>query len=141
MWEDVMPGRDRSMRGEDGTLTDQFAGFRMRRTLLNELTYPLQGQEGRVPFIGMPHGRGDPERTQHAHTADSQKNFLADPHLLIPAIESSGEGAVFWAVFRHVRIDEKQRDSAHQQFPHGSGDAPVPHVDGKPARFTGRSLG
>src|SRR5574337_648147 len=53
--EDVMPGRHRRMRREDGALTDQLAGLRMGRACLNKLANPLQGEEGRMTFVGMPY--------------------------------------------------------------------------------------
>ncbi len=70
--EDIVPCRYGGVCREDGALADQLAGFRMGRPLLNQLTHPLQGEEGRVPFVGMPDRWRDIERAQHAHATDPQ---------------------------------------------------------------------
>src|SRR5271165_5020950 len=49
------------------------------------------------------------KRAEHAHAADSQQNFLAQPVIRVAAIKSAGEVAVPLGVGRKVGIEKIDR--------------------------------
>ena len=81
-----MAGGYRRMSREDGALADHLARFRMRAAALHHLPHTFQRKKCRVAFVSVPDSRGDGERTKQTHPADTQKDFLAQPHLLVPTV-------------------------------------------------------
>ena len=116
--KDVNPGGHGCVRGEDVAGGHQFPRHRKPHPLL--LHYPpdaLQREEGRMALVQVADGGLDPEGGQRADPADPEQDLLPDPHVLVPAVQVSGHGAIFRTIARQVGVQQVQWHPPHLGTP------------------------
>ncbi len=82
-----------------------------------------------MSFIGVPHGRLEAQRPQHAHTADTQDDLLKDTHLLVAAVQARGQLAIPGRVALHVGVHQIERHPSDVDLPDRDMDGPPVQVD------------
>ena len=70
-----------------------------------------------MAFIHVADGRLVAEGREGFHAADAQKDFLADAHVLIAAVESGGDFAVFGTIGRDIGIQQIEGVAADLHAP------------------------
>ena len=120
--EDLVPGRDGRVRGEDRRGAHMLQCVVARRPRGGQLAQPLEREQGRVPFVQVEDGRRDAQATQRADAADPEDNLLADPVLAVAAVEPIRDAARRRAVFLQVRVEEVQARPADVGAPDPHGD-------------------
>src|SRR5262249_41302845 len=145
MREYIVTCRDGRVGCKYGTLTNRFAGFGMRSTLLDKLAQSLECQKCRVSFVGMPDSRVDSQGAEHTDASDAKENFLTKPYFLITSVQASRERAILRAVLRYIRVDQIKPHSTDENFPDNGGYNTISHLDGNstrsPRRCEGRTDG
>src|SRR3972149_272247 len=95
----IVPGRHTRVRGEDSRRSHPIQRRTEIDSRLHEFAAALQGHEGSMTLIGMPHGWGDAERPQDADPSNSQQYLLLQPGFLVASVKPGREGAVLWGIF------------------------------------------
>ena len=95
----------------------------------DELADPLQPEEAGVALVGVEHVGLQAEGPQRPHAADAEHDLLAQPVVLVAAVEAVGDGDAVGGVAVDVGVEEVQRDAA---------DVGPPHVDRARRRRRGR---
>ena len=76
----------------------------------------LQGQEGRVALVDMVDPGLQAQRLQRDHSADPQDDLLADPHVLVAAIQIRGDRPIRRGVLRVIRVQEVEAVAPDQDL-------------------------
>ncbi len=71
-----------------------------------------------MALVDVPHRRFDVEGVEQSHGADSEEQFLVEPHLPPAHIEDVRHRPVGRAVLRDVAVQEQQRHPPHVDAPH-----------------------
>ena len=108
-------------------MADDFGSLRVGRSGLDQLSESLQGEEGRMAFVGMPDYRSQSQGTECPHTADSEQDLLAEAEFLVSAVQSRGKGAVARRIVWHVGVEQVQGDPPHTNLPDQGRHGPAPH--------------
>ena len=93
-----------------------------REPLFHVFAESLQGHERGVSLVGVPHIGVDPERPEHAYSADPEHDLLPEPHLVVAGVQLLGEGPVLGIVQVDVGVHQEDGRPADQQFPHAEVD-------------------
>ena len=93
-WELVIAGGDGGVRGEDIGEFDLAPGVLELDPGVHFLADALDGEEGGVPFVHVPHIRFVAQQAQRAHAAHTQQDLLRNAHLEIVAVQAFSELAV-----------------------------------------------
>ena len=125
----IMAGRHRRVGREHGGGFHGLHSCVEWQPSLAALPQTLEGQERRMPFIGMPHGRLEAQRPQHAHAADAQDDLLKDTHLLVAAVQARGQFAIPGRVRFHISVHQVERHPADVDLPDRDMDGPTVQVD------------
>ena len=114
----VVAGRHGRVGREDRAAAHFVERAVERRSALDELTDSLQGDEGGVPFVQVPHRRLDAERAQHTHAADAEDDLLLDSRLAIAAVQAGRQLPIPRRVLLEVGVEQEQPDAADANAPH-----------------------
>ena len=68
-------------------------------------------------------------RLERAHAADAEHDFLLDARVLVPAVEAVRNGAVGFAVHRHVGVEQVQPHMPHARLPDLHLDGAIRKID------------
>ena len=120
--EDKLAGRDLCL--------DRLAE---REPTVDPLADSFEPEESGVALVGVEHLRMDVECAQGAHASDAQDDLLAQPVLLVAAVEAVGDEPIGRGVVLDVGVEQVQRDPPHRRLPHR-------HVDLDAAIRHGMSL-
>ncbi len=105
--EAVVAGGDGGVGREDAVFLHESPSRGRSGTSAAQLfAEELEGQEGRVAFVHMEHGRLDAEGAQEADAADAQDDLLADPGPLVAAVDVGGQVADLLVVLRQIRVQQ-----------------------------------
>ena len=63
-----------------------------------------------------------PEQLEDVHAAAAEHDLLAQPHLVVAAVEVVRDVAVLGAVDRQVGVEQVERDAADHRAPHREHD-------------------
>src|SRR5262249_46689608 len=66
----------------------------------------LQPAESGVPLVHVTHGRSFPQSAECPDAANPQYHLLANPHVIVTAVELRGDVPIFRGIFRDVRVQE-----------------------------------
>src|SRR5574341_2641641 len=83
-----------------------------------------------MPFVHMPDNRRKTEGQDDAHAPDAQQDFLAEPYLLVAAVEPGRQLSIGWSVIRDVRVNQVEDHASNPRLPHEDMHDPVPDLDG-----------
>ncbi len=127
--EGVVSGGDRGVGGEADAGSQGLDGLVPVQPALDHLAHQLQGQEGRVPFVHMPHLGLDAQPAQRAHAAQAQDLLLGDAHRAVTAVQLGREAAVLQGVLLDVGVQDVQPDPTDPDQPDPGVDGAVRHLD------------
>ena len=82
------------------------------------LADPLEAEEPGVALVGVEHVGFDAERPQRPHPTDAEHDLLAQPMVLVAAVEPVGDGDAVGRVALDVGVEQVQRDAADVGPPH-----------------------
>ncbi len=122
--EAIDAGRHRGVGGEHPARPYRFDRLGERQPLLGPLPYPFEAEEPGVALVGVEHLRMQVERPQGPDAADAEHDLLAEPVLLVAAVEPVRDGDRLGWVPGNVRVEQVQTDPPHVDPPH-----PDLHVD------------
>jgi len=126
----IVPRRHRRVRGENAAGGHRLQGLDEGKLLLgNQHPDPLQPQEGCVAFIHVKHGGLDSHGIQGLHPANAQHDLLADPHVMVPAVQLVGDIPVIGRVGRKIRIQEEEPRQTDPHLPNLGFDLAPRHVE------------
>ncbi len=103
--------REHALRGHG--LEPRLEGQSMRHLLAQQ----LDGQEGGMTLVHVPHRGRQAQRTQRANAADAEHDFLAQPVRLVAAVKPEGDIPVLRRVSLDVGIEQVGADVAHLRPP------------------------
>ncbi len=89
-----------------------------RAALLDHLADALQGDEGGVAFVQVPHRGRNAHGPQRAHAADAENDLLLDARFAIAAVEPRRQFTVPRRVFREVGVEQEQPHASEPHAPH-----------------------
>lgn len=112
-----MTSRNRGVRGKGRVCRYQLKGAVKLHALAHTFATALKYKEGRVSFVDMPHGRRQTERAQGAHAADTQNDFLFQPHAAIAAIQLCRDIPVLLCIAGEVTVQQVQFYLSDLYFP------------------------
>ena len=118
-----MAGRHRGVRGKDEAGRGENTGFGEAEMLrFHEGADAFKGEKSGMAFVHMIDGGAEAESLQSADAADAEKDFLADAHIQIAAVELRGDGAMVGAIGGDIRIEKIELNAANDGTPDASGD-------------------
>jgi hypothetical protein len=106
--EHVMSGRHRRVGREHGAGGDHLQRRAEGHAGGDQLADALEARKGRVAFVQVPHRRPQPQPADRAHRADAEHDLLEQPRVLVAAIETRGDPAVFRRVLRAIGVEQEQ---------------------------------
>ena len=109
-FEEIVPGGDRCMGGENGFRCDQFQCTVKIQSPVAPLPAALENLKGRMPFVDMPDRGRKSHGPQGAHTADAERHLLLNAVDRIAAIELVGDRPVGFRVVRKIAVQQIQPD-------------------------------
>jgi hypothetical protein len=122
--EAVDAGRHRRVGGEHRAGAHRLQRLGERQPVrLGELADPLDAEEARVPLVGVVDlRRRRPGElavgAQRPHAADAEQHLLAQPVVLVAAVEAVGDPALGRRVLLDVAVEQQQRHPADLGPPH-----------------------
>ena len=144
--EPVDAGGHGRVRGEDRARAHHGQRFVEVEPLgVLQLPDALQAQVARVSLVRVEHGgrgmtRQGAEGAHRAHPADADEDLLADPMVLVAAVEPVGDAAQVGVVLLDVGVQQEQGDPADGGPPHPRAERPpARHVHRDQQRFPGVS--
>ena len=106
--EGIMTGWDRGVGGKNGRGAHGGSRVFKAQPVVDQLADALQHQKGRVPFVHMPHGWLNTQRSQRPHAADAQNDLLFDAHLLVATVQPMSQFAIPRCVLLYVGVHQIQ---------------------------------
>ena len=90
---------------------DRLDGGGERQPGADELADPLEAEEAGVALVGVEHLGLEAEGAQRPHPADAEHDLLAQPVVLVAAVEAVGDGDAVGGVALDVGVEQVQRDA------------------------------
>ncbi len=87
----VDAGRHGGVGGEQPAGPDGFDGLGERQALLGPFADPFEPEEPGMTLVRVEHLRREPERPQRPDAADAEHDLLAQPVLLVAAVQAVGD--------------------------------------------------
>src|SRR5664280_2226879 len=111
--EEVDPRRDGRVRREDASRHRDLARLGERQASFGaELADPLEPEKRGVSLVRVAHCGPEAREIERAHAADTERQLLADPHLLVAPVEAVRDLAIARPIHREVRIEKEKRRAA-----------------------------
>ena len=148
--EAIVPGGDAGVRGEDRGGAHHLARLVERQPALShQPRHAFERRERGVALVDVDHGRLDAEQIEDVDAAAAEHDLLAQPHLVVAAVEEVRDGAVLGTVDRQVGVEQIERNVADHRAPHrehdvaagqaAAGTPPACRSPRPPARDRGRA--
>ena len=125
--EDVMPGGNGGVGGEDGCVANLPQGIQEALAPLDMLADSFEHRESRVPFVEVPNGGIVAKRAHCPDSAHPENDLLLQTHLPLADVQARREFSVAGGIFGHVRVEQQQFDASQPHCPDGHPHRPVSH--------------
>ena len=118
------------MRREHAAAARRLDGGGERQPRCHELADPLEAEEAGVALVGVEHVGLQAEGAQRPDAADAEHDLLAQPVVLVAAVEAVGDGDAVGGVALDVGVQQVQRDAPDVGPPDVAAHRVAGEVDG-----------